>query len=528
MLGTRDVGGKGTTMNTQTARVLGSLLLALTLALAACADTGNGTATTGGGPDTGPPTTEPSPDEPQEEAAELFEATVDPEETEGPYPAVEPRDKDPNPGEEFPPIPDGPLVGDVAPVNDPTLPEEAILPSDGSQAVSFEEYEELDNSQPSTSLCCPEVSVAENGQTVMTTGNFWVALSLDGGATFNNANPTTIFPEVDGGFCCDQVIHYVPEIDMFVWLMQYWPNGGGNRLRLAAQTTQGVRNSNGTSWTYWDFVSSVFTEGSLDYNDVAIGDSSLWFSTSAGGASNRVVARIPLSQIAARSTINYSYTGATDAIFSHVSQNGRDTVYWGGHRSNSEIRIYSMRDGDGFYSWRSVTVNSWPNGNNSSGCPDDTDWLAFDATKHYIYGNVVRGGDLWLGWLAAAGGGFPQAHVQLARINTSSWTLQEQVQIWNPDFAFGYPYLSTNAEGEIGMSVGFGGGDFFASHAVGVWGDFVVYYPRLSTRCTTRWGDYNTSRRAASDTLDWAAGGYTNESGTGGNFALAHYILFSR
>lgn len=63
--------------------------------------------------------------------------------------------------------------------------------------------------------------MAENGQTVMTTGNFWMALSEDGGQNFASVNPTTIFPEDYGGFCCDQVLQYVPRYDLFVWLLQY-------------------------------------------------------------------------------------------------------------------------------------------------------------------------------------------------------------------------------------------------------------------------------------------------------------------
>lgn len=398
-----------------------------------------------------------------------------------------------------------------------------------AQTVTFKDYAELTNSQAATSQCCPEVSVAENGETIILTGNVWIALSEDGGATFSSINPTTIFPQSDGGLCCDQVIQYVPQIDMFVWLMQYWSDGSGNnRIRLAAQTTAEVRASNGTAWTYWDFPSDVFNrDGSLDYNDMSFGANSLWWATESGG---RHVVRIQLSQIAAKGTINYDFAPDTDALWSHVSHNGNDTVYWAGHVNNSELRVYSMKDGDGFYSWRSVTLNSWPNGTNSSFAPDGTDWLTFESWKHYIFGTVVRGGSVWFGWLASAGGGFPQPHIQLARINTSTWTLEEQVQVWNETVAFLDPFLSTNVRGEVGMAVGFGGGGFYPSNAVGVWGDFVVYYPRLSTRATSRWGDYNTCRRSGSSRgLEWVAGGYTMETDrNGANIMLPHYIRFGR
>ena len=58
----------------------------------------------------------------------------------------------------------------------------------------------------------------------------------------------------------------------------------------------------------------------------------------------------------------------------------------------------------------------------------------------------------------------------------------------------------------------------------GVWGDFVVYYPRLSTRASTRWGDYNTCRRSGSNPAEWVAGGYVLDTGS----AVPHFIRFSR
>ncbi len=38
-----------------------------------------------------------------------------------------------------------------------------------------------------------------------------------------------------------------------------------------------------------------------------------------------------------------------------------------------------------------------------------------------------------------------------------------------------------------------------ANSAVGIWGDFVVWYPELSTASPNRWGDYVTVRRSNPD-----------------------------
>lgn len=508
-------------LNSLAALSLPGVLTLSILLLPACKPTGPPNSNGGG-----------TPTPPREEKSEIKTATIEPKETKGaPYPAATPSDPFPNNEMSPRPVPTGPQVGDMKPATPEIQIREATKPQPGRKyqhSLFFRDYRELPNSIGSASSCCPEISPGENRDTIMITGNVFMALSEDSGATFSNINPTTIFPQSDGGFCCDQVVVYVPRIDMFVWLMQYRSSGGKNRLRMAAQTTAEVRSSNGTAWTYWDFVSDIFdTNSSLDYNDVSFGENNLYWTSQNG--TGRVVVRIPLTEIAAKSTIHFGYTGGTDALWSHLTQNATNTVYWAGHVNSSEMRVYSMRDGDGFYSWRSVTVNSWPNGTNTTTCPDGTDWMTFESWKHYVFGNTLQRGSIWFSWLAAAGGGFPKPHVQMVRINPSTWTREEQVQIWNPTIAFQDAYLSTNNQGELGMTVAFGSGGFNPSNSVGVWGDFVVYYPRLSTRCVQRWGNYNHSRRATVNGNDWIGAGYTNETNSSGsNIVIPHYIRFGR
>lgn len=464
-------------------------------------------------------------------------ATVDPKRTEGaPYPADEPIDWAafvPNAGHlGVPPIPKGPLRGTIEPKNP------AITIAKGgddgvSQSIDFDEFEEVDGVLPALGNL-GEVSVAENGETVMMTGNTWMAWSDDGGNTFTYINPTTVFPQSDGGLCCDQVVLYVPEYDLFVWLLQYWSTTGedgtpDNRLRVAVQNTQGIGAFGGTAWTYWDFSSNVFSaNGSLDYNDVTATNESYYFTTRISGG--RVVARLPLDQLATRTTVTYRYTAGTNASFSHITQNADDQVYWAGHVDTSQLRVYNWPEGDTSYYWRTVNINSWPNDSESSITPDGVDWMDWESDiTTYIYGNARQGDDVWFAWQAGRGGGFAHPHVQMVRLNGSSFAFQEQVQIWNPDFAFQDAFLSTNSGGELGMSVGFGGGPWHGNHAVGVWGDFVVYYPELSTRSVTRWGDYNTSRRSGSNPRRWVAGGYTLQTdGDGNDITVPHYIKFGR
>src|SRR5262249_14433505 len=82
------------------------------------------------------------------------------------------------------------------------------------------------------------------------------------GVTFTQLDPTTIFPADAIGFCCDQIVQYVPSIDRFIWLLQ------GNGMRVASASPQDIINSGGTAWTYWNLTAPVFGQPvgtGLDY-----------------------------------------------------------------------------------------------------------------------------------------------------------------------------------------------------------------------------------------------------------------------
>jgi hypothetical protein len=79
--------------------------------------------------------------------------------------------------------------------------------------------------------------------------------------------------------------------------------------------------------------------------------------------------------------------------------------------------------------------------------------------------------------------------------------------------------------------VGWGGRTTEAHHAAGFMGDFVVYYPMLSTSSVNRYGDYLSIRRFNSNGRWFDAAGYTTHNNPppgGGQFQDVHYILFGR
>jgi hypothetical protein len=490
----------------------------------------------------------------------LKEATVEPQRS-GEFPpfAVPP-------GEErnedvARPVPPGPRIGNLTPATKSTEPNKPtphfLSPLSPQAAVNIVRNTSFQG-QVSFSGSPPDMSGADNGETVFASGNTFAARSNDAGSSFTSLNPTTIFPSgasrdaagqlLDNGLCCDQVIQYVPQIDRFIWLMQFCGAGssclqGRNRIRIAAASTAAVR-AGATSWTYWDLLSSTFgldgtANPNMDYPNLAVGTNFLYLSVDDVG-SGLLVARIPLSEIAASSTIHIGYTTpstSASAYGGHLTQNVGDTEYWAGHLSNSRMRIFSMRESENVYRWRDVDVNSWCNGSRSSTTPGGTnDWLAFGFPGNAVLGSTqrinptTRTSELWFAWTAGhqlSNGnscGFAQTHTEIVVLNATSFAKINQLQIWNPTIAFAYTDLASNSNGEIGLSLGYGGGGNEASHAIGFWGDFIVYSTTASTNSNNRFGDYVTIRRSYPTTTRFSAEGY----GLNSRGFDPHYILFGR
>lgn len=421
-----------------------------------------------------------------------------------------------------PPAPEGQLIGELNPTADPTRLFD--INEGGGEGVRF--YTDTPFGDiVSFSGIPPDMSGASSESLVLVSGNTFAALSTDQGATFTALDPTTIFPSgptsdaagnlLDNGLCCDQVIQYAQEFDIFIWLMQFRSTGASplgdiNKLRIAVARPDELRDSGGTAWTYWDFFSADFGVTSwMDYPDLSIGNAMLNVSVDVVGT-GLLIFRVPLADLAAGGSVSFDFTDPGDSAVAyggHVSQNTGDTVFWAGQNSTSQLRVFSLPEGTGSYSWQDIDINSYTNTDYTSFAPDGTDWLQFMAgfPGDGIIGATRRQGDgwseLWLAWTAGRGGGFDHPHIQIVEIDTVNWTVINQWQIWNPDHAFAYPCLATNRDQEVGISLAWGGNVAYGGFAVGFLGDFVVWYSEASDAAITRWGDYVTARRSGRPSL---------------------------
>jgi hypothetical protein len=358
---------------------------------------------------------------------------------------------------------------------------------------------------------------------IMMSGNWYCDVSTDGGGSWKRLDPTTIFPNTfAGGFCCDQVVLHVRAIDTFVWFLQYDADGAGQgAFRIAVASTQSVKDDP-TAWTYWDFVGGDFgfPTSDMDYPDLACSDSFLFVSTDVFAANGRLVVRIPLKELQAGGSLNFDFTDptrSTNAWGGHLVQQCRSRAVWVGHRSNSQIEVYSLPDAGNTYSSFTVDVAAWPNGTHSSLGPDGNDWLTkLDSfPKFAVTGGVERDdGHVMLAWSATAGRGsasafeFPNTHVRLVEVDTTARSAVSELQVWNDKYAFAYPVLAVNARDEVGIMLGWGGSGDHANCAMGILGDFVVWFRDGSTRTVQRFGDYLSTRPGERNRSLFGAWGY--------------------
>jgi hypothetical protein len=217
-------------------------------------------------------------------------------------------------------------------------------------------------------------------------------------------------------------------------------------------------------------------------------------------------------------------------------QDTLDEIFWAGHNSNSQMRVFSWQEGSGTYFWRDVGISTWANNALSSTTPDGQDWLTGSGgfPGNAIIGATRVSNQLWFAWSAGTDQNFRQPHVEMVALDRNhDFNRIQQVQVWNDSYAFAYPSLATNeCTREIGMSFEYGGGGNYENHVVGFWGDFVAYITTDSDLGTTRFGDYVTIRQTPR-TVDnpgnlFNAFGYGLNRATPSSRTDIHYVVFGR
>lgn len=420
----------------------------------------------------------------------------------------------------------------------------APMPAATDDLVLITNSELLSAGQQGIASNVDEPSVAVSGDVLFYSGNWYAARSVDGGKTFQYIDPATAFRAFDppnSGFCCDQVVHYISQIDTFVWLLQYGPETGDNIQRLALAKTQDVVDGR---WRLFDITTQALgVPGAfLDFPDLALGANCLYVTTNIfqrDGQVGAAVVRIPVSSIDGGAPAAQPFVSMDFQSF-RVAQNCGTIAYFAAHEDTSTLRLFSWDETQGAPTSGSVGVARWIGSNGyQSRAPDGRRWL--DRADPRITGATLANNELWFAWSVDSGSNRrPRPFVQIARIAATNMTLIENINVFDIDSATCYGALNTNVTGEVGISYMIGGGSRFPSHMVGILTgtrrDVLVAAgergPLPDPDGKGQWGDFLTVRRVFPAQDRFAATGYTlkgSDSASSPNRdATPRFVVFGR
>ncbi len=418
----------------------------------------------------------------------------------------------------------------------PTVMATAVVPV-AATTITFDSNRPIPDSATSDLTShVNEPSLAVRGSEILYTGNWYAAFSTDGGTNFTYVNPATTFPTIPGQpFCCDQVALYDPTHDLMFWYLQYVKDATGNTVRLAVAHGNDIYNQ---QWRFYDFTPQGVGNWSnqwFDFPDMAVGEKYLYITTNVFNISNQftraLILRLPLDKLAAYQGFTYNYFDTSQDFSLRPTQGATDTMYFGSHITTNSLRVFSWPENSTTISSDDVTVQVWSNATRVAPGPDGRDWLG--RADHRITAAWLGGNEVGFAWTASQDGNYPFPHVRVAVLNKNTKAVTAQPHIWNSNFAFAYPAAATNSNGEVGISVHYGGGaQLYPSHAVGVLDSSSSNWVLATTATGTHgpsenlWGDYLAVRPHGQATDSWVATGFTLQGGPQSNNVEPRYIHF--
>ena len=311
---------------------------------------------------------------------------------------------------------------------------------------------DLNSGQGSNNFVGWETCAASGRGVVVYTGNSFAAYSVDGGEYFLPLDPTGICKSNNEVFGCDQVVIYIPKIDMFFWVIQ--SNAGNYVISLA--TPDEIRIRGKDAWMVGVLLSSSFGTGGekMDFPEISIGYNFLYMAFNRGPMAMGL--RIPLSEIKARGYISTPFFRATENFWIRPVQYTRDTGYFVSQNTVTEergweIRVFSWPESSFTVTPIDFSIPTIPTEDWTVTNPDGIQWIPGPAPvgtriDQRILGATRSLQDIWVAWsggrrvLGASIDSFPFPHIGIAIINMDSRTVRMRY-IWNHEYAYAFPLL---------------------------------------------------------------------------------------
>ncbi len=389
-----------------------------------------------------------------------------------------------------------------------------------------------------------EPTAIHHGFTAFYTGNWYAALSKNDGTTWSYVNPYTKFPKVDGGFCCDQYTMYVPSRRITAWLLQYGysstTKNGSYRIAIARNETN-LRNG---VFSYYTFNPRNFGLPAgywMDFPHMSYSNSYLFVTANIFSASRKynstVCWRMPLSQLAAGTTVNYRYIRLAARTW-RLTFGGTTTMYWWQHRNNSSGYLYRWADSSTSYQKYTINIGSWNWGTKGTMIakgPKNRNWMARSDSRPL--GGWVARGRIGFMWNAKQGGSFPYPYTRVIEINEATRALIRQSSIWSSTLGWGYPSAARNTRGHVGGTISFGGKTRYPSTAAWIVDDLDTNFAPLRNITVASgtdspsgqaWGDYLSSIPHSRYSNTWVGSAMSTRGGSGNSNQIPRYVHFGR
>jgi hypothetical protein len=359
-----------------------------------------------------------------------------------------------------------------------------------------------------------EPAAAMHRDTALYTGNWFAATSRDAGRNWTYLNPYTAFPASDGGFCCDQTVTYVPGDDntcMFIWTLQYSYSAATQQGRHRIAVAVGRERLRQGQFHYYDISPGLLgfptTNRWLDFPHASVSNEWFYLATNVFDQNSTFqgtgVIRVHLAEMraAAASPFAVATTPNTETGSNRLSTGATNVMFYGKHWRDifgaPMIRIFSWDDANNSPVFRDRLVSAWYAGTSTSTGPDGRNWLAGD--DHRIQGCYHASGAVSFMWSSAAGGNFTAPFVRIAGFSpaNNSYNIVGEASIWHPSLAWAYPSVASNAAGNVGGTLCYGGGGNHPGSVAYVVDAQSGWEPTTNTVVvggnrgpSARWGDY--------------------------------------
>lgn len=371
------------------------------------------------------------------------------------------------------------------------------------------------NSKATSQSTLAEPVAAASGNHIVAGGNTHWEYSTNLGATWTSLS----FPA--GPFwapipCCDSDVVHVPGRGVTIF-SELYINGSVTEGAIVLFVRQQVPT---LSCTYTlDYGVGILP----DYPHIALSNGFLYLSTnnvdlSAGVWTGSQMKRLNLDQVSdcVTATVEtYTYTGAVGQRVFVPAEGATTVMYWLNNENSTQSRVFRWAENSAsILSWlvgRSTSTFTNPDCRGGVGGYDFVESsTAWSITGFRIRSALSNNRYLCSYWNVGADGAHPQGHVHAAcfDVSTATPTLVAEPHIFNSGFCFGYPVVTSNARGDFGYSIAYGGkaggGGLAARGTVGIADDFTaglgfagtytVTGPGDRNRSDSRYGDYFTAR----------------------------------